>query len=71
MPKDPPVTYLISSGGKESRTSHGRNGANDALQFAYALDRMGEAKIKVTDCETGEAYTIAQFERLIQGVKAG
>ena len=64
------MTYLISCG-SSSRVTHGRDIPNDALQFAYALERIGETKIKITNSETGAVYNIPQFERLIQGVRAG
>ena len=63
------MTFLIThGGGKGGGTSYGRPSAEDALQFAYSLERMGEAKIKITNTATGQTYSIAQFERLIQGV---
>jgi hypothetical protein len=64
------MTYLISYGGG-SRASHGRSRPDDALQFAYSLERTGEVKIRITDTETGQTYSVAQFERFIRGVRAG
>ena len=62
------MTYLISHGTR-SRASYSRETRNDALQFAYSLERTGETKIRIIDSESGQAYSVAEFERLMRGVR--